>query len=222
MNKKLIAKKSKATPWSYRKGASLLHRLPAGLKLIFLLLYSLAVFFPGPTLVSFALICVIAFSLIFLSFISRIGPISLLRGSAPLFYIVLGTFFIQGIRFSPPGFNLEGIGESIIYCGRLGVVFAAGTLFFAVTTTGEIKKSLSHLESALHLEHLKLGLSISLMLGFLPRFFELWEDVNLAWKSRGGKKNLSCLASLVPLAVERIMIKAAETAAAMEARGVLL
>jgi energy-coupling factor transporter transmembrane protein EcfT len=46
----------------------------------------------------------------------------------------------------------------------------------------------------------------------------IWEDISLAWKSRGGKKNLSALTVLVPLAIEKMMTKAAETALAMEAR----
>jgi phospholipase A1 len=60
------------------------------------------------------------------------------------------------------------------------------------------------------------------MLGFLPQFFEVWEDLCLAWKGRAGKKNLSLIVTLVPLAVEKMMRKAAETAAALEARGLNL
>ena len=207
------------TPWSYRKGTSLLHRLPAGYKLVFLLLLSLAAFFPGPEIRSLAVLSGIAFILVILSFIAGIGPRELLRGSGPLFIIVLAVFVFQAVEFSPFRFNLAGLPESVIFCARIGAAFAAGTLLFAVTTPGEIKKSLSRAETILHLERLRLCLAISLMLGFLPRFFEIWEDINLAWKSRAGKKNLSRLVVLVPLAVERMMVKAAETAMALESRG---
>ena len=210
---------AKATPWSYRKGATLLHRLPAGFKLAFLLLLSLAAFFPGPEARSLAVLGIIALILIILSFVAGIGPAALLRGSGPLLFLVLAVFLFQGIEISPFGFNFDALGESLIFCVRIGAAFAAGSLLFAVTTSGEIRKSLSRLEAALRLKKLKLGLSISLMLGFLPRFFEIWEDCNLAWKSRGGKKNLSRLAVLVPLVVERMMAKAAETALALESRG---
>jgi energy-coupling factor transporter transmembrane protein EcfT len=57
------------------------------------------------------------------------------------------------------------------------------------------------------------------MLGFMKRFFEIWEDLNLAWESRRGKRNLKRLLVLGPLAIERMMVKAAETAEAMETRG---
>jgi len=209
----------KAAPWSYRKGATALHRLPAGGKLAFLLLLSLAAFFPGSEVQSLAIVAGIALVLIILSFIAKIGPAALLRGSGPLLFLVAAVFFFRGIELSPPGFNLDGLWESALFAVRICAAFAAGTLLFAVTTPGEIRKSLSRMEAALRLERLKLGLGISLMLGFLPRFFEIWEAVNLAWKSRGGKKSLSRLIVLIPLVVERMMVKAAETATALESRG---
>ena len=221
-------RKQQLPPWSYRsgnsafcgrQGPSLLHRLPAGLKLAFLFFLSLAAFFPGSERQSIAVLSGIALILIILSFVAGIGPWGLLRGSAPLFCVVLAVFLFQGIEVSPLGFNFDGLPESVIFCLRIAAAFAAGTLLFAVTTTGEIRKSLSGLEAAVHLKNLKLGLSISLMLGFLPRFFEIWEDVNLAWKSRGGRKNLYRLVVLIPLAIERMMVKAAETASALESRG---
>ena len=204
------------TPWSYRKGATLLHRLPADLKLAFLLLLSLAAFLPNLLVLSG-----IALILAILALTAGMRPWELLRGSGPLLFVVLAVFLFQGVEVSPPGFNLAGLGESVIFCARIGTAFAAGALLFRVTTPGEIKKSLSRLETALHLENLKLSLCISLMLGFLPRFFEIWEDLNLAWKSRGGKKSPARLAVLIPLVIERMMIRAADTALALESRGAL-
>jgi len=147
--------------------------------------------------------------------------LGLLRGSGPLFLVILAVFAFQAVEISPFGINFSGLLESVVFCVRIGAAFAAGTLLFTVTTPGEIKKSLSRAELFLHLERLRLSLAISLMLGFLPRFFEIWEDVNLAWKSRGGKKNLPRLVTLIPLALEKMMVKAAETASAMESRNSL-
>ena len=213
-------RKSKHTPWAYRKGSSPLHRMPAGAKLIFLFLLSLAAFFPGPEIQSLFILVGLSFILIILSFIAGIGPAALLRGSSPLFLIILSVFIVQGVEFSPFGFNFAGLFEALVFCIRIGAAFAAGTLLFSVTTTGEIRKSLSKAEAFLRLKKLKLGLSIALMLAFLKYFFEIWEDLNLAWKSRGGKNSISRLVKLIPLLIEKMMIKAAETALAMEARGV--
>jgi energy-coupling factor transporter transmembrane protein EcfT len=223
-------KKSAVTPWSYlppgkggkgRKGGSFLHRLPAGFKLAFLLFLSLASFFPGTERQSFVLLGIIAFILAALSFAAGIGPPALLRGSGPLFLVVLWGFILQAVEFSPQliRINPRGLAQAVIFSLRIGSAFSAGTLLFSVTTPSEIRKSLSRLEAFLHIEKLNLSLYISLMLGFLPQFFEVWEDLCLAWKSRGGKKNLSFIVIIVPLAIEKMMRKAAETAAAMEARG---
>jgi biotin transport system permease protein len=65
-----------------------------------------------------------------------------------------------------------------------------------------------------------LSLSVSLMLGFLPRFFEVWEDAEAAYFARGGRKGFGELILLIPLVTERMIEAAAETASAMEARGI--
>ena len=103
-----MKKKYINTPWSYRKGKTLLHKFPAGFKLAFLLFLSLAAFFPGPEIRSFVILGIIAFILILLSFIAGIGPLSLLRGSRPLLLIVLAVFFVQGIELSPLDLILTG------------------------------------------------------------------------------------------------------------------
>ena len=208
---------STTTPWSYRKGATLLHRLPAGIKLAFLLVLSLAAFFPNPLALAG-----VALTLALLSLVARTRPWELLCGSGPLLFVVLAVFLVQGVEISPPGFKLDGLVESVVFCARIGTAFAAGSLLFRVTTPGEIRKSLARLETALHLEKLRPSLAVSLMLGFLPRFFEIWEDVNLAWQSRGGRKSLARLTVLIPLVIERMIIMAAETALALESRGTLL
>ena len=212
--------KNNTTPWSYRKGHSPLHRLQAGIKLVFLFLLSLAVFFPGTETGTVIILSCAAIILGILSIIAGILPWKLLRGSGPLLLLVFAVFVLQGIQFSPFGFNTKGLRESAIFCIRIGTAFAAGSLLFAITTTGEIRKSISRFESAVHLERFKIGISLALMLGFLKQFFEVWEDINSAWKSRGGKNNLKRLIILIPLVIERMMIKAMETASAMESRGI--
>ena len=209
---------SKRTPWSYRKGNTPLHRLPAGPKLAFLLLLSVAAFFPGPEPLGVVILAGIALILAALSLTARIAPWQLLRGSGPLFFVILGVFLVQGIELIPPGIKLGGLKETAIFSLRIATAFSAGSLLFSVTTTSEIRRALSRLETFLHLKKLHLSLCISLMMGFLKGFFVIWEDLTLAWKSRGGKKNLSRLITLIPLVIERMMLKAAETALALEAR----
>jgi len=222
----VVMRKNAATPWSYlppgnkhRKGPTLLHRLPAGFKLAFLLLLSIASFIPGTETQSLILLGTIAAILVALSFTAGISPWALLRGSSPLFLVIFWGFLMQAVEFSPLKINPSGFLAAIIFSLRIGAAFSAGTLLFSVTTPYEIRKSLSRLETFLHINKLNMSLYISLMLGFLPQFFEVWEGLCLAWKSRAGKKNLSFIVIIVPIAIEKMMRKAAETAIAMEARG---
>jgi len=220
--KKRKAARDSTIPWSYKKGSSPLHKFPAGAKLIFLLLLSLAAFFPGTEALNLVILGAIALIIFSLSLIAGIAPHLLLKGSAPLLFVIMAVFLFQAIQFSPFGLNFDGLFRSVIFCVRIGTAFAAGALLFSVTTSGEIRKSLSGMEALFRLQNLKLSLSISLMLCFIPMIFQIWADLNLTWKSRGGKKNLSCMVTLIPLLVERMMIKAAENATAMESRGALL
>jgi energy-coupling factor transporter transmembrane protein EcfT len=174
-------KKSAVTPWSYlppggkyKRGSSLLYRLPTGFKLAFLLLLSLASFFPGTEAQSLMLLGIIASILIALSFAAGIGPRALLRGSGPLFLVVIWVFLLQAVEFSPLQISSRGLAQANIFSHRIGAAFSAGTSLFSVTTPSEIRKSLSGLETFFRMEKLNFSLYISLMLGFLPQFFEVW------------------------------------------------
>jgi biotin transport system permease protein len=118
--------------------------------------------------------------------------------------------------------DIAGLREGLFFGLRMAVSFTAGALLFAVTTMTELRKALVKAERFLHLEQVRLSLGIALMLGFIPRFFAVWEDANLAWEARSGKKGAGRFFILIPLVTERMMEAAAETAAALEARGALL
>jgi energy-coupling factor transporter transmembrane protein EcfT len=76
--------------------------------------------------------------------------------------------------------------------------------------------------AASNLERPKLGFTVSLMLGFLPRFFEIWETARTAYAARCGKKGIRAALVLAPLVTGRMIETAAETAQAMESRGASL
>jgi biotin transport system permease protein len=64
-----------------------------------------------------------------------------------------------------------------------------------------------------------LALAVSLMLGFIPRFFRLWDDMERAYAARGGRPGVKKLSRLIPPAAEAMLEAAAETEKALEARG---
>ncbi|MFP3042583.1 energy-coupling factor transporter transmembrane protein EcfT [Treponema primitia] len=201
-------------PYAYRPGKSTLHRLPGGLKLLGLFLISTLSFIFGPPALGLGTLLVIAASLA-----AKIRPWELLRGIRPLLVMALMVVLCRSVGLKPEGamfLNTEGLEASLVFGWGILLAFCAASLFFSVTTMTEIKDSLDHL----HLRRLSLG--ISLMLGFLPRFFTVWESAELAYRARCGKKGLPQLRTLIPLVMERMIVSAGETAAALESRGCLL
>jgi biotin transport system permease protein len=137
----------------------------------------------------------------------------------------------EGRAIFPPTFSPPGFFAGLSFALTVIESFAAGALLFRVTTMTELRESLGRLETFLlrPLTRLlgrplqpRLSLGIALMLGFLPRFFELWETLSSAYDARSGKGGLPRILALVPLVTERMMESAAETAGALESRGLYL
>jgi biotin transport system permease protein len=222
--------------------------MPAGLKLIFVIITSAFAFASVYGLAASILFVLIA------SAAARIPPHNLLKGSKPLVILSLCIILLKTIRLEGEGITAlglhipfisrEGFLEGLFAAPGLFVPFAAAALLFSVTTMRELRLSLALVEksvirffsspgvaarklfkqtanmpSAKEREHTPFfSLGISLMLGFIPRFFEMWDDANLACDSRSCKRGLRRLFLLIPLVTERMMEASANTALALEAR----
>jgi biotin transport system permease protein len=145
-------------------------------------------------------------------------------------------------RIHLPALDAAGFAGGLHQGLCLVVSFAAGALLFSVTTMQELRDSLGRLEIAAVTLCTAPGrffrggrgkarrprsfsgfsLGLSLMLGFLPKFFEIWEGANLAFDARAGKRGLHRLVILIPLIIERMMEAAGETAEALDSRGLSL
>lgn len=201
--------------YSYWQGRSALHRLPAGGKLLGLVVVSGAGFWAFPVGLVFAAAALVCFSAL-----AKISVWRLFRGCGGLFVMAVLVVASNSVVWRPIGFAVGGFWSGLRYGAGLLVSFGACGLFFAVTTMSELRDSLDAVALRLRLPWLCwLSLGLSLMLGFLPRFFEVWEEASLAYKARGGRNGLSKMLFLVPLATERMIEMAAETAAALEMRG---
>jgi biotin transport system permease protein len=228
----------KRAPYSYRTGNSTLHRLPGWAKLLALLGISTAAFLAGFPALAAGVIIVIAGALS-----AGIRPWELLRGGRPLFVMILCILLLRSVAYDPLRFNPSGCAEALLFGGTILISFSAGALLFSVTTMTELKDSLGALERVLcfplaaglkrlpfpqtrrlpvRLEQPRLSLGISLMLGFLPRFFEVWETVTAAYRARAGKRGFSQLVMVIPPVIEHMIAKAGETASALESRGFML
>jgi biotin transport system permease protein len=225
-------------PYSYRPGNSILHRLPGWAKLLTLLGISTASFFAGfPALAAGAVIVTVG------AVLAGIAPWELLRGGKPLFIMIFFIILLRSAAYDPLMFNAPGCRAALLFGGTILVSFSAGALLFSVTTMTELMDSLGKIEGALYfplaallkktrsprtrrllrrLEQPRLSLGISLMLGFLPRFFEAWESVTAACLARAGKGGVSRMLTVIPPVIEQMITKAGETACALESRGLSL
>ena len=221
------------TPWSYRAETTPLHRCPAGIKLLLLLLL------PASSVLGFPFAGGAALLILIGAISARLKITELLSGSKALVIILLVFSVLRAIHMD------TGQSQSIIYPAQFGlnldfmqcildlpallsglyfsagilICFSAASLFFAVTTTTEIRKALAGIEYFLFRRQSRLSLALALMLGFLPRFFECWENANLAARARCCKGSLKHVMVILPLVTERMIHTAAETAEALEARG---
>jgi biotin transport system permease protein len=175
-----------------------------------------------------------------------IKPWELLTGSRPLLVMLGALTAFRSLRL-PPSLDAGGLAESLYFSGTILISFSACSLLFMVTTMTEIRCSLEKGEFFCRrlfygLFHRfsrrssiksgktgpgantrgRLSLAIALMLGFLPRFFALWEEAELACRARGSSWGLRHMTAILPLVTERMMEMAAETAEALEARGLEL
>jgi biotin transport system permease protein len=205
-----------ALPFGYRPGDSPLHRCPALVKLLAVLLLSALAYGSLPAL------GIAALGIGGAAAAAGMGPRELLRGSRPLWFLALFFFFLRvsGFQRAAPFFYLdpEEIPGGLLQSLSMIVSFAGGSLLFAVTTMKELRGSLEGCGRPGR----RFGLALSLMLGFLPLFFEIWEETCLAWEARGGGRGIRRFLLVIPPVTERMIEKALDTARALEARGLEL
>jgi biotin transport system permease protein len=162
-------RKDSKTPWAYRKGKGFLYNIPAGPKLFFFLCLSLAIF-----IFDYLFLPIGISIIILLSTSAKIRPWELLRGSSSILFLVTGITIFQALQINPFLLKQDALFDGLVLGLRMILSFTAGALLFSVTTMCEIRCSLSAAEKFLHLEKLRISLAISLMLGFIPRFFVIW------------------------------------------------
>jgi energy-coupling factor transporter transmembrane protein EcfT len=194
-------------PWSYRSGNTPLHRAPAMVKLAGLFaVTTLALVFSLPGIAAGgAVVCICAV-------LARISPFSLLRGARPVAVMSFTVLILRVVRFVPPAFDPASLPASAPFCLTLFLSFAAGSLLFSVTTVTEMREGLRPVLGS------RFSLALSLMLGYLPRFFAVWEETAEAWRARGGKRGVRALFALLSPVIARMIALAGETAEAMESR----
>ena len=199
-----------------------LHNRAAGIKLCICLACA-------PVCLSLSLpwLAVPAFFLVVLVLIARVPASSLLRiarilGIYGLFLLFLRSNFKESLSVQ----FTSALVPAAEYLYRLALIFLAGTVFYETTSPAEIRRLLAGSAHRAHpVSVLFAGLPelFSLTLGFIPRIFILWQDLDRAWRSRAGTgRSIPAvwrrITHLVPALVSLALARAADTERALRNR----
>jgi biotin transport system permease protein/energy-coupling factor transport system permease protein len=200
--------KEKAIVFRYRKGNSILHRVPALIKLFALVSLTVNIMF-------LPLYAVCA-GIILLVIPALVCGFSVREQFADIKPALFYAFFLYLIsvfgKLASAGFTIASTAGFInilhpnyeygLYMLRLILVMQLSGLLFRTTTSIEIKeaictveivirKALRKLPFAKHISPTaRFGTSAALMINFIPALFELWDKLNRAYRARGGKGGL--------------------------------
>jgi biotin transport system permease protein/energy-coupling factor transport system permease protein len=196
--------------FKYKTKRGLLHKVPAIIKLLSLLPLSLfCLSLPSLWLGAGILFCIIT------AFICGLSLYDQVTDFKPVFYYALLMYalsvfsnFIDNYKTLPMERFFTVLIPDMEYLRiilRLALIVQVSALLFRTTSSLEIREVVR-------------SEILSLFLCFIPEIFKIWNSVNLAWKSRGGKEGLSKIRPLVFILISLSFEKAALKAKALEAR----
>ncbi|MBE6713792.1 MAG: energy-coupling factor transporter transmembrane protein EcfT [Ruminococcaceae bacterium] len=218
----------------YCEGSSFLHRLDPRWKIIFALLYIVALFL-AKSIFAFALILV---SIVLLVAVSGIRPRILLSGLRPLILIIsftaiINIFWLKGetllVDFLFINIYLEGLINALLIILRVCVLVMGTSIILTYTTTpialtDGIEQLLSPLAKIKVPVH-EFSMMMTIALRFIPTLIEETDKIMSAQKARGSdfsqgslvKRAKALIPILVPLFISAFR-RAEDLATAMECR----
>jgi len=226
----------KKTLFRYKTIKGPLHKLPALLKLFFLLpLSGLCMSLSPPWL---GAVIAAAFLTAFLCGFTLREQLTDLKPAVFYAAVMYGLSVFSALLESWSGLSLSNIGSALIpredylrIMLSLAVVLQLSALLFRTTSSTEIREALNTTErfirsalSRLPFFGKRISLrpyfaeNITLFLCFIPEIFETWTSIDLAWKARGGKNGPARVKTLVFVLISLSFEKAALKAKALAAR----
>lgn len=195
--------------FSYTASDSIIHRTPAGLKILLLFCVPVTVLL-CPIEVCLVLIAVFPI----LALVGKIRLLDFLRDLRPIVIYCMMIVSIDVLSYLLFHRNDEIVTQRSLHTIlRLLCAIEATSVFFRTTSTYETGSALQTVERVLTFGKSRLVLSglFSLFLGFLPQIFATWSSLDLAYRARGGKKGISKVLTLFPLLITMSMKKATTT-----------
>lgn len=188
--------------FSYKATDSFLQKIPALIKLLFLFAVPVTVM-----LCSIEVCLILIAAIAILALAGRIRARDFFRDQKPVVYYSLMIVAIDVLSFL-----LFHKNESIVTTRSLHMILRllcameATSVFFRTTSSFEIREAISfgHPDNPV-------SDMFALFLSFLPQVFEIWMQLDLAYRSRGGKNGPMKVLRLFPLLITMSMKKAGTT-----------
>ena len=213
------------TSFSYIAGDSLLHRLDARFKVIFVILLSLVglnVYFQGLGLLTMIFLGVMLYA--------RLPLVSALK-ELRYFLILLFLVFVTRVLSTdgPPviyfkyfSISMQGICNGLLVCWRLALIVILGFAFISTTPPSAIKAAVQwFLKPTPLIPEKKVGVMMGLILRFVPVILDQARETAEAQKARGVENKKNPIYRLTkfgfPL-LRRTFERADDLVVAMEAR----
>lgn len=215
----------KITFFSYKKGNSFLHKIPAWQKILFIpvlnvLIFCLPIYFTFGFIL-FQIVLAFAFKFTLREQYSDLKFV--LYYALILILLDLISFFSLGNFDIADFFSWNRHRESIYSLSKIFCVMQSASLFFKTSTSLELRDGIEKIETAIRkFFHLKnknrFTNGIFMFLNFIPMIAKIWEQNILVWRARGGKKGIRMYLKLLPILFSVGMKKAYNVARAISIR----
>lgn len=213
--------------FQYRTGNTFLHTLPPPAKILLMLLSAVTAFYLPVKAVVVVWLCVLALSML-LSFPLR-DIISDLR---PVFFYVTLLYAATIVQHAFEWRQASLAGESysvrmllmpqkdrLVFSLQLALSLSFSSLFFRTTSNVQFHEGFESIELFFtRQKRARFADLLSLTLTFIPGIVANWQQIDTAWKARGGKNGIRKILTLVPRLFSVSMGAAYEKALAIENR----
>ena len=199
--------------FSYKAGNSFIHKIPAWIKVLFIPLFNISVFyFRWSFAAGFFCFNVILFFCLRFSIKEQYRDLKPGIFYAEFLYLLnfLTTLYLLW-NFSQPVEILKNAflttildKNTAVFVLKFSVCVQSCSLMFKTSTNLELREGIEKIELAVRRvlpckKKAVLARYISLMIIFIPEVFKLWNQISRAWKARNGKNGLKMIMTLIPV-----------------------
>ncbi|EFW37328.1 CbiQ family ECF transporter T component [Treponema phagedenis] len=208
--------------FQYQNKNTCIHKLPAPIKCIFLIVFSLLIT-QNNTMIFFVLLPI----LVLISIAAKL-PFAMIKKNTQLggyYFLFIFIFKIIGQPVSLNAFYAHGIEALLVTKNILCILFAA-SVFYSTTSRSEIFELLQSIENIFAKKKKnKIGfvLIFALTLNFIPQVFFCWNQISSAWTARtryhsGVWLKLKKPLILLPILITELLEFAVQTERALQNR----